>query len=435
MTPSLYPSRYDRPSIMAFDKSTLIVWVTLSLLVVETFSGALRFYFEQLGVSTLLYLPKAACVLLIAVELTRYKANRAFWLALLLLLLSSQLALLHGASLSNVGFSLFMYSPLLFGLVCGEHLARRQRLLCWGIGLCLLASLLGIVLDKLIAVPWKGYSYSIGATEISANMAWSSNGTDRIAGFSRMSTSLAMLIAIFSLYLAAFTRSRPLLLGLLAVAFYGILLSTNKSTAAAFLCALLLMAISRYRLTCGLIFAITMLIGVALPVISMLMSFNPHATSGSSSGVLASMYDRLVNTWPTMIAVIVDEAWTLWGAGFGMVGNSATTFPVPGGQLLSIADNTALYLWATFGISGVLLYGLLWPLLYHLREQTSRLSRALLGISFCIVLVSWTTDVPEMPIATLFLGLAIALVLRQKALPLITLTERYEPSPETLPVR
>jgi hypothetical protein len=432
MNPDRSPSQSDRPSWLALDKSALIIWVTLSLLLVETFSGALRFYFEQMGMSALLYLPKAACVLLIAVQLTHYQASRAFWLGLLLLLISSQLALLHGASLSNIGFSLFMYSPLLFGLVCGEQLARRQRLLCWGISLLLLAALLGMLLDKFTDVPWKGYSYSIGGTEISANMAWSSNGTDRIAGFSRMSSSLAMLIAIFSLYLAAFTRSKALLLGLFAVSFYGILLSTNKSTAAAFLFTLLLLAISRYRLTCSLIFGITVLVGLALPAISLLSSFNPHA---AGSGALASIYDRLVNTWPNLIAVIVREEWSLWGAGFGMVGNSAAMLPVAGGELLSVADNTALYLWATFGIAGLLLYGLLWPLLYHLREQTSRLGRALLSISFCCVLISWTTDVLEMPIATLFLGLAIAYVLRQPTPPIAALDGQRGLFPEDFPAR
>ena len=42
------------------------------------------------------------------------------------LVISSQLALMHGAELHNIGFSLFIYIPLLFGMICGRHLELRR---------------------------------------------------------------------------------------------------------------------------------------------------------------------------------------------------------------------------------------------------------------------------------------------------------------------
>ena len=204
-----------------------MVWIVISLILIETFSGALRFYFDQAGISALLYVPKVACVALFLLELGSLRANRLVWLCLLLLVLSAALAMLHGASLNNLGFSLFIIGPLLFGMVCGEYLLPQRRLLGWVIGLCLLASWVGIGLDKFTVVPWKGYAYSLGDVELSANTAWSADSHDRIAGFARVSGSLSLLIAIFSLYLMLLIRSRILWLGLCAASFYGILLTLS----------------------------------------------------------------------------------------------------------------------------------------------------------------------------------------------------------------
>ena len=162
-----------KSSILSFNKSTMVVWIAISLIVVETFSGALRFYFDQAGAAPLLYLPKVACLVMFALELRDYKAGRVVWLGMLLLMISSVLAMLHGASLYNIAFGLFVISPLLFGMVCSEHLIHQRRLFLWVIGLCLLASLVGVAMDKLTSVPWKGYAYSVGEVQLSANTAWS----------------------------------------------------------------------------------------------------------------------------------------------------------------------------------------------------------------------------------------------------------------------
>ncbi|EXF47194.1 membrane protein [Pseudomonas sp. BAY1663] len=94
-----------------------------------------------------------------------------------------------------------------------------------------------------------------------------------------------------------------------------------------------------------------------------------------------------------------------------MVGSAGQIYRVPGLELLSIADNTALYLWGMLGVFGVLLYLLLFPLLLRLQERGPRLRNALLPIVFCLCLVAWATDVLEVTTATLFLGLAISHVL------------------------
>jgi hypothetical protein len=415
MNPSLLTIARPRSSALAIDKSTVLTLIAASLLISETFAGALRYYLDIGGISALLYLPKVACLAAVALELPRARISPGAWLVLFALAVSSLLALLHGASLGNVGFSLFIYIPLLFGLFCGSYLERKTYLLSWVIGFCLVASMLGIALDMFTSVPWKGYSYMMGDVELTANKSWAFGSTDRLAGFARMSTNLAVMIAIYSLFLAAFLQSRLLRLMLYPLAFGAIFLTTNKSTAAAYLLTLMMLFLAGYRLPSATAFFITVLIGMALPIASLLMNI-PQSEAYSAS-LLASFNDRLINSWPNFVEVIVNEGWGWWGAGFGAVGSSAAAFPLVWLELLSIADNTALYLWGMLGVFGVLLYLLLFPLMLRLHDRGPRIRDALLGIVFCTCLIGWATDVLEVTTATLFLGMAIAHVLMPRTLP------------------
>lgn len=404
-----------RSSILSFNKSTLVVWIAISLILIETFSGALRFYFDKAGVGPLLYMPKIACLVMFALELRNYRAGRMVWLSLLLLMVSSVLAMLHGASLNNVAFALFGISPLLFGMVCSEHLVHRRRLFLWVIGLCLAASMVGIALDKFTSVPWKGYSYSMGDAELSANTSWTTDTEDRIAGFARVSNILSILIAIYTLYLLILLRSRLLWLLLSPVALYAIVLTTSKAPAAAFALTLVLLLISRMRWTTRMVCVITVLAGMLLPVLGMLYDFDMHAVSSSNSA-LGTLYDRLINTWPNVAHAVSKEGWSLTGAGFGMFGGAASMFPVPGGEMLVGSDSSAMYLWAMLGLGGVLLYLMQIPLFFKLTDDDSHVGRALLAITFCCCMISWTTDMFEVTVANLFLGLAVGHALSDKRL-------------------
>ena len=400
---------HHRSSPLAIDKATVLALIAASLLISETFAGALRYYLDMAGVSALLYLPKLACIAAVGLEMPRAQNKPGVWLVMFAVFVSSLLALLHGATLTNVGFSLFIYVPLLFGLFCGSYLEQRTRLLSWVIGLCLVASFIGIVLDMFTSVPWKGYSYMMGDVELTANKSWAFGSTDRLAGFARMSTNLAVMIALYSLFLAAFLPSRLLRMMLYPVAFGAIFLTTNKSTAAAYLLTLLMLFLAAYRLPSATAFFIAVLSGLALPIASLLMNI-PQSEAYSTS-MWSSFNDRLINSWPNFIETVVNEGWGWWGAGFGAVGSSVAAFPLAWLELLSIADNTALYLWGMLGMLGVFLYVLLFPLLLRLHDRGPRIRSALLGIVFCTILIGWATDVLEVTTATLFLGIAIAHVL------------------------
>lgn len=400
----------EKSSIMSFDKSSAAVWVAIGLLLVETFSGALRFYFDKAGVGPLLYLPKVGCVLLFVMELRTYKAGRLFWIFMLMWLISGMLAMLHHASLSNLAFSLFALSPMLFGLVCSRHLLHRKKMLCWGVAFCLAASLIGLALDKFSFVPWKGYSYVVGETELAANTAWSADEQDRIAGFARVSNVLSIMIALYTLYLLMFLRSGLLKVALSLVAMYAIVLTTSKAPAAAFALTMGLLFIQRMTWTCRILCVVVVAFGLLLPTLGLIYTFDMRTVSDGGSS-LASLYDRLNNTWPRLIEAINARDWGLMGAGFGMVGSTMAIFPVPGGEILLGADSSALYLWAMLGAAGVLLYLLQVPMLFTLINDESRIGRMLLATAFCWCLIGWTTDMFEVAVANLFIGITAGYVL------------------------
>ncbi|HEX8594185.1 MAG TPA: hypothetical protein VF682_13030 [Pseudomonas sp.] len=405
----------DHSARLSFNKSTAMVWVAISLIVIETFSGALRYYLDQAGLSPVLYLPKVGCLILLLIELRTYKAGRVLWLSLLMLVISAVLAMLHGATLNNVAFTLFALSPLLFGMVCSDHLIHRRRLLMWVIGLCLLASLLGLALDKFTSVPWKGYSYSIGETQLSANTSWSAEDEDRSAGFARVSNVLSILIAIYSLYVAMFLRSRLLILALSLVALYGIVLTTSKAPAGGYLLTMGLLLIARMRWTTRIACVLAVAIGMLLPLMGLLHDFDARTVSSAGTS-LSSLYDRLINTWPNLVHAMNKEGFGYTGAGFGLFGSSVIIFPVPGADMFGGSDSTFMYLWGMFGVFGPLLYALQIPLFFALSNDESRVARALLAITFCCCLISWTTDMFEVAVANLFVGLAIGHVLSGKLL-------------------
>ena len=410
---STSPVYVEKPSLLSFDKSTAIVLVAISLMVVETFSGALRFYLDQAGISVMLYGPKVACLILFALELRNFKASPAVWLCLLGLLLSAAWAGLNGAGAGNFAFALYGISPLLFGLACGDQIIRHKRLFMWAIAFCLMASLAGIALDRYINLPWKGYSYTIAGTELSANTAWAAEDADRPAGFARISSALAIIISIFSLYLIATLRSRLLGLLVCAIGLGGVILTTSKAPALGFIGAVGLLMICRFRWTTRAAIVVAVVLGISLPFLALMFDFDPNKISATSA--LASIYDRLINTWPNVIKALISEDRAITGAGFGLVGSSVAAFPVIDADVFMISDSTVVYLWAIFGLAGLFLYALHIPLFFILADSTTRYGRAMLGTSFCICIVSWTTDTLEVTLANLFLGMAVGHVLAVKS--------------------
>ena len=113
-----------------------------------------------------------------------------------------------------------------------------------------------------------------------------------------------------------------------------------------------------------------------------------------------------------------------------MFGSTMAAFPVPGLDLMVNCDSSVVYLWCVFGVVGIALYCLQLPLFIRLYLNRDRESQTLLAIAFCLCLIGWTTDLFEIGVANLFIGITLGyLLLKPKTDPGLHLVR---PAPETL---
>lgn len=393
--------------------SKIVLVIISVLLLFEVFSGALRYYFTQWGVSYVIYLPKIACLIAVVLKIARLKIKNV--IPIIVLVFSILIALFNSATVFNIGFSFFVYSPMLFGLLFGKYIEIKHKELLVVIWICLISSIFGIYLDSTSDLPWKGFIYNIGDIEIQANKQWSAFGEDRIAGFSRLSASLAIMIAVFSIYINAYIKSNLYRFLLFTITIYSVILTTNKTTVISYLLSFLIYHIFEKRNTLRVIFYSITVIGIALPIIGIFMEYSikTQGLSALTKSLLFSFDDRLTNTWPYFYKNITNNNGFLWGTGIGTVGTPISTFPIKDlpaikGYSLGVADNTFLYLWGIFGLLGVWLYTRFYWLMKKLAISEYKFSTALCGIVVCICVISWTTDIFEAVVSSLFIGIAFS---------------------------
>lgn len=392
--------------------SSLALVVFAALLIVETLSGALRFYLDGVGLAPLIYVPKLAALFLAGALILSGPQRTIALGAGLPLGMSATLALVNGASLANIGFTIFVLAPFIFGFASARHLFRRQKELTLLACVALATSAVGAAADWSIGVPWKGYAYVVGEHTLVANRQWWAAGVDRVGGFARSSALLAMIVGVLSLYVNASLKSILLKAVVFFATLFVIAVTTNKSSLVGYVLAFIASGtlLRSFRPQ----YAMAVMVGLLLPAISIFIGYEDSV--GRFDSVFRSLSDRLANTWPGFYALLDGPLAPLLGQGFGNVGSAVSVFPkadAPVNQWpsLAVADNGALYLWGMFGVFGCVLYSAQYLLLRSLQRSVVPYYQGLLSVVYFLVIVSWFTDVAESAVACLFLGLACGHVL------------------------
>ncbi|NBA78618.1 hypothetical protein GOQ04_23890 [Emticicia sp. ODNR4P] len=398
-------------------KEFAILTVVFFILVFEVFSGAARFYLSSFGLVSLIYVPKIlGFVLVVLTILTADIFSRNFWGVVFVLIIYSCIGLYNGASLENIGFSLYNYTILIFGIIYSDYIEKRRDWFFKLMLFCFIASIVGELLDLYTKVPWKGFSYQIGQTSIEASRQWGYFEFDRPAGFSRVSSSLAVILGLSALFLIALQKSKVLKFLYFIIASWMILLTTNKSSFIAFLLAIIFYLVSpRSKKT---MFMSTIVIGILLPIMGIFFKYSLGDTLSNETFFLiaASFEDRLIITWPSVYEILLRKDSILTGAGIGCVGSSVARFPVAGfgaGRLNNLAyvDSTFLYLYSIFGVLGIYFYGLQVKISKILGNNIGSYAMMLNVIIFFCCFVGWFTDIFETSTPMLFIGLAIGKVI------------------------
>ena len=157
-----------------------------------------------------------------------------------------------------------------------------------------------------------------------------------------MSTALSVMIAVYSLFIAAFIRSRLLRLLLYVAALIGIVLTTNKSTAAAYVLTLLMLIFTAYRFASAAAFLIAVLVGLMLPAIS---GVEPGPECGQQRHAARLVRRPADQQLAELHRRHAPRGLGLVGRGLRCGGQCRSRLSGARPELLVIADNTALYLW------------------------------------------------------------------------------------------
>ena len=395
----------------------LILGLLYLFLAMEVFTGPLRFYLAQAGLSTLVYLPK---ILLVGIMIAT--VLRTLYQGRIRPLYGAVLAVFVVFGLIGWGFTghplqpafgIFALLPLIFAIMA-EPIVRQAgtRILPY-IALLWLAAALGVVLDYMWEMPWTGLTYKLGEIEIEGSREWTTFGVDRVAGFARASYEAADQLLLLALPLMLLGRSKVLKLLIWLATGALIYFTTTKKTGGAFLILTLLMpltsttnvpALFRRTLTTGMPFLVAA-VGIGLPISTFFVTYRLDLDSLWSQVLFASFEERLTIVWPASLALALEHGSAVMGRGIGGIGVAQKRFEA---LLYMPADNLFIYLYVTFGI---LALAFVWVYVWSLAQLDTRhsaWSRLMWSVGIGVLLNGLAVNVLESTIMATLLGISMA---------------------------
>jgi len=398
----------------------------LALVYNDIFGAVIRFIAVGAGAPWLSFAPMLFAIGVVIAALFVTRLPRGLWLTLGLFAGYAYYTCLVGGArgslltqLSSVAFALYTWTPFFLGLILvslrGEGLFARGALLWWGL------AVVGVLLNTFVKFPWMGATFEVLGQEAQVARDWTTNGIERLAGFSRASFTAANEIALFSMVLAARPRFHPALKVLIwAISVVAIALTTSKTPLSIMvvvpLALLSVRGAAALRTRPAMPYYVAMLalvsllgIMVALPCASRTQDlFADTFDSDVGFLTLSSMLDRAGTMWPAAFELISSDAraleWVL-GRGLGGIGAAQAIFePLK----VNSADNLFVFLYVTFGLGAVLFGGAI--LAGFKKYQVNRPDTFLIffALAASVLTLGIATNVIESVIPALVTGMLVA---------------------------
>jgi hypothetical protein len=398
----------------------------LALVYNDIFGAVIRFVSVGVGAAWLSFAPMLFAVAVVLGYFCVARLQQGIWLTLGLFASYAYYTCLVGGArvslltqLSSVGFALYTWTPFFLGLVLVsvrlEGLLGRAALVWWSFAVA------GVILNTFVKFPWMGATFEVLGQEAQVARDWTTNGIERLAGFSRASFTAANQIALFSMVLVARPRLHAALKVLIwATSVLAIALTTSKTPLTVMVVvpvALLSVrgaralaarqALPFYVAICVLLALVGTM--VALPCASGMQDL---LTNSSASDVgfltLSSMLDRAAMMWPAAFELIASDQnpleWIL-GRGLGGIGAAQAIFePLK----INSADNLFVFLYVTFGL-GAALFGcaiLAGFKKYYLNQPETFFS--LFALAASVLTLGIATNVIESVVPALVTGVLVA---------------------------
>lgn len=394
----------------------IAVFVALLLFAREGLDGAARYYLAGYGLPYLIYIPTVLMVLYVVIRFLSDQSREPRLISLVLVVLflaSGIIGFLNSGNLKQTLFALYVFVPFLFGYQTGDLLFKSKLVKMAFVGFVILFAF-GVLYEVGRELPWKGFSYEVGGVELQGSRLWGSVGLNRYSGFGRYSFAIASLLMTFLIVL--YQRIHPKLYFLLfVIGGVAVVLTTTKAAILALLLLLVLIAFIKplsalfYHLSIKLGLILTFVIGTALPVSTLWVTYNLNLDNFVMRVVFLSFDMRLNIVWPKGMETFQHLGDFLLGRGAGQMGVAQMIYDSgnyhPG-------DNMYLYVLVVLGLPFLLL---LFFLLYRLfKLNGTRGYVNYLFMALFIFVYGVFANVMESAVLSYFLGSLIAVAFREK---------------------
>lgn len=398
----------------------------------DVIGGALRFALARAGVPWMSYFPTllalGVTVLYFAYlgVVSRYTPQLALLIAFFAFyaiysVLTGVANRVGQASLvgqiGRVAFALYTWTPFFLGMAIAHQ--RQEETFVRYAGIWWAVAVGGVLVNRVVSFPWVGSSFEILGQQSELARQWSTNGIDRLSGFSRASFAAANQTMLFGIALMAGRRTPALfrvpiwVISCVAVAF-----TTSKTPLLAILLVPVMLAglvlFQRGRASAGGFWpAISVLLVLATLMIVLPISsgtaamISNHNINDYSFVTTSSLLDRALNMWPEAFALIArDHAPYQWlfGRGLGGIGSAQGIFEP---LATNAADNLFVFLYVTFGLGCVCL---LLPMLARFRGYFTvdpPAFRLLFGIAAGVLILGIASNVLESVVPAIALGMLV----------------------------
>lgn len=335
------------------------VWAAAILLSLASyvFDAPLRYILSLTKLESALYFRDFVFISLIFTSLATWILGKSLNRALIPLYLLTMHMLWGFINLPSiiqplVGFKIFL--TYIAGIICYDTYIANKESAHKYVTAAFLITASAVLVNAFFEMPWAGTSFSSATGDVNVSREWTSGGVKRIAGFGRSSTETAALLALLStpllfasqlatykkvtiyfatLALIALTTTKGALIGWFVIGLLSMFLRSPEKSKTPYISAAAITAF-----------------GILLP--AAIYAYDLRAgISGDFWWLLSSFADRINRMWPGALENTQLYGNLILGRGLGGIG-----FPQMFGEGLRFnsADSVALYLYANFGIFGIM---------------------------------------------------------------------------------
>lgn len=397
---------------------TLVMRLTLVYLFTFLFEGVLRFVLAKAHLASLLYLRDLLPVMAVLVLVSGWMTNRyqpsALLVTVALLAFHFFIGFFFLSGVFQQLFGLKMLMPMVLGMAVGTlgmiSIQKTRTLTVWVI-LILVASL---CVNYVIPFPWEGGDFESVFGVTTQSKSWTAGSVRRLAGVTRSSYDAATALLYCAVIAMATFRGVWVRVLLWLLCMVGIALTTSKAAEVALLALAAVMICSNGAKRLGWlrfsVIACAVLV-VGAPLLSLLVDIRVRDFVGSWAWWLSSYADRMQNTWPQAISLLIDHGNVLIGRGIGGVG---TAQQYGEGQLHTPADNIFVYWTLAAGMVSWLYAGAILRKLMVWDAAAIEQRALVFGFFVSMLTYGIAANNMEQPLSAFGLGYAVAFIFRQR---------------------